>query len=39
MLAKIDNVFRQAKDCFDKPFGGITMILAGDFYQLAPVEG
>ena len=38
MLARMDRTLRQAKQQFDKPFGGLSIILAGDFYQLPPIE-
>ena len=30
-------LFCVAKQCFDKPFGGLQLILLGDFFQLPPV--
>ena len=37
-LGKLDRRLRQAKNRMDVAFGGISVILAGDFYQLPPVE-
>lgn len=34
----LDTVLRWARND-DRPFGGIQLILCGDFYQLPPVEG
>jgi ATP-dependent DNA helicase PIF1 len=34
----IHNLLMKIKNCFDKPFGGVQMILVGDFYQLPPIE-
>lgn len=36
VLEKISAALQVAKSC-DKPFGGINIIFAGDFHQLAPV--
>lgn len=36
-LDKIDKIARAVRNCFDKPFGGIQLILCGDFFQLPPV--
>lgn len=33
----IDQVLRLVRE-IDKPFGGIQLLLFGDFFQLAPVE-
>lgn len=38
LMDKFDFVAKKVKDN-DKPFGGIQMILLGDFYQLPPVSG
>lgn len=37
-LDMIDKVARRFKDS-SKPFGGIQLILVGDFYQLPPIGG
>jgi hypothetical protein len=34
----IHKLLMKIKNCYDKPFGGIQMILVGDFYQLPPIE-
>ena len=38
-LYKISSQLAKAKNIFDMPFGGINMMFAGDFAQLAPVKG
>lgn len=37
LFTKLDLVFRKIRDC-DKPFGGIQLVLFGDFLQLPPVS-
>jgi ATP-dependent DNA helicase PIF1 len=37
MFAKLDTAFREIRGKIDAPFGGIQMLLFGDFHQLAPV--
>ena len=37
MMAWVDKRLRQATTHFDIPFGGISVILIGDFAQLPPV--
>ncbi|KAI1782874.1 hypothetical protein LXA43DRAFT_850410, partial [Ganoderma leucocontextum] len=36
-LAQISDALNEAKGSTDKPFGGISIIVAGDFAQLPPV--
>ena len=36
-LEAIDNACRAARDVWHKPFGGLQVILVGDFFQLPPV--
>ena len=38
LLAQVDNRLRQLMACPEMPFGGIAIILMGDFYQLPPVN-
>ncbi len=37
LLACADLVLRGARDRWDRPFGGLQLILVGDFFQLPPV--
>jgi hypothetical protein len=39
LLAQLDHALRVAKERPDLWFGGIALILSGDFYQYAPVGG
>lgn len=38
LLAQIDNRLRQLMACPETSFGGISIILLGDFFQLPPVN-
>lgn len=38
LFTKVSNIFKILQDS-ELPFGGIQMILVGDLFQLAPVEG
>jgi len=38
LFDKLDQIGRCLRGVFDKPFGGIQVILCGDFYQLPPVN-
>ena len=33
----LDHIGRRTRKRLDKPFGGIQVVLSGDFYQLPPV--
>jgi ATP-dependent DNA helicase PIF1 len=37
LFDKLEIIARQIKN-IDKPFGGIQLIVCGDFYQLSPIE-
>jgi hypothetical protein len=39
LLAQLDHALRVAKERPDLWFGGVTLILSGDFFQYAPVGG
>lgn len=39
MLEKVDTIMRLIRAAPDVPFGGVQMVLMGDFCQLAPVDG
>ena len=34
----LDAIGKEVRGCFTKPFGGIQLILSGDFFQLPPVS-
>lgn len=38
LFEKLDYVGRQVRQVYDKPFGGIQLIVSGDFLQLPPVK-
>ena len=38
LFSKISEIFKILKNCTE-PFGGIQIILVGDLFQLAPIEG
>ena len=38
LLEKLDDIGKRMRRCFDKPFGGIQLLLVGDFCQLPPVK-
>jgi ATP-dependent DNA helicase PIF1 len=37
-FVKLDNIGRHLRRVFDRPFGGIQIIMTGDFFQLPPVD-
>ena len=37
LLEKLNEIGQRMRKCFSKPFGGIQLLLVGDFYQLPPV--
>ena len=37
LFRKLDNVLRRVRGRLHEPFGGMQLILSGDFYQLGPV--
>lgn len=37
LFDKLDRVARHVRGCPDRPFGGLQVVLCGDFLQLAPV--
>lgn len=39
LLGKISTTLQYAKECPDKPFGGVNVIAFGDFFQFPPVFG
>ena len=39
MLAYLDERMKEATQVFDKPFGGISLVMFGDFDQQSPIGG
>ena len=37
LLELLDQVGRNIRKCYNKPFGGLQLVFVGDFYQLPPV--
>lgn len=37
LFEKIDHLCKEIRKCYHKPFGGIRIILSGDFFQLLPI--
>jgi ATP-dependent DNA helicase PIF1 len=37
LLEKLDDIGKRMRKCYDRPFGGIQVLLVGDFCQLPPV--
>lgn len=37
LFEKLDEVGRKIRKCENRPFGGLQLVLVGDFYQLPPV--
>ena len=38
LLELLDTVGKRVRKCREKPFGGLQIVLVGDFYQLPPVS-
>ncbi len=38
LFEKLDVIARKVRNCSSKPWGGLQLILAGDFFQLPPVS-
>lgn len=39
MLAYIDQRLQQMMGCHNLPFGGLSVLIMGDFFQMPPVNG
>ena len=37
MFTRLDRIMRASRGC-DKPFGGVQIVITGDFYQLLPIK-
>jgi ATP-dependent DNA helicase PIF1 len=37
LFAKLDEIGRKVRKCEHRPFGGLQLVLVGDFFQLPPV--
>lgn len=37
LFSKVDRIARTARGCHTRPFGGLQVVLVGDFLQLSPV--
>ena len=39
MLAYLDERLKEAKQNYSKPFGGVAVLMLGDFDQQPPIQG